>query len=79
MTIDETNLLHEKAKTKKDGVYSFRGNLWAVKNGKFIAFIDNRGQFLQRFGAFNALLGDLSSVERWDWKKNFTKWLNTQK
>jgi hypothetical protein len=32
MTIEETNLLHEKAKGRKDGIYSFRGNLWVVKN-----------------------------------------------
>ena len=36
MTIDETNLLVEKAKLRKDGIYSFRGNLWVVKDNKFI-------------------------------------------
>lgn len=78
MTIYETNLLHKKAETKKDGVYSFRGNLWAVKNGKFVAFIDNRGQVLQRFGAFNTQIGDLSTIERWDWKKELVEWLRSQ-
>ena len=37
MRIDETNLLHEKAKIRKDGVYSFRGNMWVVKDKKFVA------------------------------------------
>lgn len=78
MTIDETNLLHKKAETKKDGVYSFRGNLWAVKNGEFVAFIDNKGQVLQRFGAFNTQIGDLSSIERWNWKKKLVEWLRSQ-
>lgn len=78
MTIEETNLLHKKAETKKDGVYSFRGNLWAVKNKKFIAFIDNNGIVLQRFGVFNTQIGDLSSIERWDWKKKLIDWLNKQ-
>lgn len=42
MTIDETNLLHQKARSKKDGVYSFLGNLWAVKSNKFLAFCNDR-------------------------------------
>jgi hypothetical protein len=78
MTIDETNLLHKKAETKKDGVYSFRGNLWGVKSGKFVAFVNPRGQVLQRFGSFNTQIGDLSSVERWDWKKKLVEWLRSQ-
>lgn len=75
MKIDEISLLQEKAKIRKDGVYSFRGNLWAVKNYKLIAFIDNKGLVLQRFGSFNIIIGDLSSIERWDWKKKFIEWL----
>ena len=78
MTIDETNLLHKKAEVKKDGVYSFRGNLWAVKNGKFVAFINNRGQVLQRFGSFNTQIGDLSSIERWNWRNKLVEWLQSQ-
>jgi hypothetical protein len=78
MTFDEIYLLNKKAETKKDGVYSFRGNLWAVKNNNFVAFIDNRGQVLQRFGAFNAQIGNVSSIERWHWKKKLIEWLRTQ-
>ena len=78
MTIDETNLLHKKAEVKKDGVYSFRGNLWAVKNGKFVAFINNRGQVLQRFGSFNTQIGALSSIERWNWRNKLVEWLQSQ-
>jgi len=78
MTIDETNLLNKKAETKKDGVYSFRGNLWAVKGGNFVAFINQRGQVFQRFGAFNTQIGDFSSIERYNWKNNFLKWLSKQ-
>ncbi len=78
MTVDETNLLNEKAKTKKDGVYSFRGNLWAVKSNIFLAFCNNRGEVLQRFGAFNTQIGDFSSVERWNWKKKLIEWLRSQ-
>jgi hypothetical protein len=75
MTIDETNLLNKRAETKKDGVYSFRGYLWAVKNKRFVAFVDNRGLTFQRFGSFNSEIGDLSSVERWNWKKKLIEWM----
>ena len=78
MRIDEINLLYKKAQSKKDGVYSFRGNLWAVKGGKFVAFIRPRGQFLQRFGSFNAQIGDFSSIERRIWKKKLVEWLLDQ-
>ena len=75
MTIDEINLLNKKAETKKDGVYSFRGNLWVVKNGKFIAYVNQFGKILQRFGAFDTQIGDLSSVERWNRKKILIEFL----
>ena len=78
MTIAETNLLHKKAETKKDGVYSFRGNLWAVKGSKFVAFVNPRGQVLQRFGSFNNQIGDLSSIERYEWKNKLVEWLRSQ-
>lgn len=72
MTIEETNQLHEKAKTRNDGVYSFRGNLWVVKNGNFVAFADYFGECYQRMGAFNVRIG---KVERYDRKKKLTEWL----
>lgn len=75
MTIDETNILHEKAKTRKDGVYSFRGNLWAVKDNKFIAFANNFGECYQRMGAFNYQIG---TVERYDRKQKLMDWLKLQ-
>jgi hypothetical protein len=75
MTIDEINLLNKKAETKNNGVYSFRGNLYAVKGGKFVAFINPKGQVMQRFGSFNFQIGDLSSIERWDWKKKLNEWI----
>lgn len=76
MTVKETNLLHEKAKHRKDGVYSFRGNLWAVKNGGFVAFANYFGECYQRMGAFNVQIG---KVERYDRKKKLTEWLKDQK
>jgi hypothetical protein len=76
MTIDEINLLHKKAETKKDGVYSFRGNLWCVKNGKFLAYINREGKLLQRFGSFNAEIKDMSYINKWHWKYKLKEWLS---
>ncbi len=76
MTIEETNLLYEKAKTRKDGVYSFRGYLWAVKNGNFVAFSTYSGECYQRSGSFNVKIG---KVERYDRKKHLIELLKNLK
>lgn len=75
MTIGETNILHDKARGRKDGVYSFRGNLWVVKNENFIAFADPFGNCHQRMGDFNASIG---KVESYDRKQKLTEWLRSQ-
>jgi len=75
MTIEQTNILHEKAKTRKDGVYSYKSYLWVVKDFKFIAFADFHGEVYQIFGAFNTQIG---KVERYDRKKKLTEWLKEQ-
>lgn len=55
-TIDNINLIHDKAKTKKDGVYSFRGLLYRVKNGRFTHF-SHYHEIFERTGNFNVSLG----------------------
>ena len=72
MTIDETNILIEKSKTRKDGVYSFRGNLFAVKNKSFVAFADISGNCYQACGMFNVSIGKVKSHQR---KQKLTEWL----
>ena len=66
MTFDEINILNEKAKTRKDGVYSFRGNKWLTKNNMFIAFADYFGNCYLRQGAFNLCIGTCKRYERVD-------------
>ncbi len=75
MTIDEIKLLEKKAKIRKDGVYSFRGYLWVVKDNKFVAFADDFGNCYQRSGAFNVLIGTVDTHER---KQKLTEWLRAQ-
>lgn len=78
MNVTEINILHEKAKDRNDGVYSFRGNFWAVKSKRFIAYINDRGQVLRRFGAFDSQIGDLSELPRYEWKKKLIEFLRKQ-
>ncbi len=78
MTVEEVNLLHKKASTRKDGVYSFQGNLWAVKNNKFVAFVDPYGNCAQRYGSLCLSIGNLSNYDRWERKEKFKEWLKSQ-
>ena len=54
--IENSNLVIDKALTKKDGVYSFRGFLYRVKNFR-VTHIAHRGIILERFGNFNIEVG----------------------
>jgi len=72
MTVDQINELQEKAKTRKDGVYVYRGVYWAVRGGNFIAFADISGNCYQRSGFFNTFIG---KVQRYERKKRLTNWL----
>lgn len=76
MTVSELNKLHYKAFEKKDGVYSFKGCFWCVKNGKFLSYIDKRGTFLIRQGSFNMVAGEVK--ERYERRKQLLEWLKKQ-
>lgn len=75
MTIDDISLLRERAKTRKDGVYSYKGNLYVVKNHIFVAFSNYYGECYQVMGAFNLLIG---KVEHYDAKTKLSQWLRLQ-
>lgn len=75
MTIEEINILIEKAKTRNNGVYSYRGYLWAVHNNKFVAFANYLGECYQRAGSFNILIGKVEDYKR---KEKLIEWLKQQ-
>lgn len=77
MKISEANILIEKAKVRKDGVYSYKGNLWAVKNNVFVAFINPFGEVYQRNGSFLIMLGVVK--EKYERRKKLTEWLQKNK
>jgi len=76
MTIDEINLLHDKAKIRKDGVYSCHCNFYVVKDHKFVAFANYFGECYQRMGSFNVKIGTVK--ERFNLKKKLIEWLKKQ-
>lgn len=75
MTVEEINLLQHKAQSRKDGVYSFKGCYWVVKNNNFIAFSEHNGECYQRMGSFNVQIG---IVKRYQVKAHLTQWLRKQ-
>ena len=64
MKVDLHNMLIEKAKQKKDGVYSYRGYLYAVKNKTFIGYSDCYGYAFSVNGSFHVGIGKLVPYDR---------------
>jgi hypothetical protein len=58
-TIHNLNLIHDRAKTKKDGIYSFRGMAYRVEDGHFTHYAYG-GQVVMRGGNFNYVMGRYS-------------------
>ena len=54
--LDTQNMIIEKAKTKKDGCYRFRGVAYRVRNGG-VTHVGSGGEILQCYGAFNVVVG----------------------
>ena len=75
MKLTDTILINKKAETKKDGAYSFRGFLYAVKSKKFVMWVNSRGEVFQRYGSFNTIIGNLDVTEKYNWRKKIIKLL----
>lgn len=56
VNIENCNLAIEKAKIKKDGIYTFRGFLYRVKNNR-VTHWAYYGQILENCGNFNVIVG----------------------
>jgi len=60
-TIENLNLAIVKAKTKKNGVYGFRGFHYKVTGGR-LTHLAYGGEVLERAGNFNVVLGNYDGV-----------------
>ena len=58
LTIENQNLITQKAKDKKDGCYQFRGVAYRVRKGR-VTHLAHAGNVVQPFGHFNVQLGKL--------------------
>ena len=61
LTIENCNLAIDKAKTKKNGVYTMRGFLYRVKEHK-VTHYAYAYEILECFGHFNCKVGSYSLV-----------------
>jgi hypothetical protein len=75
MKITEHNELVDKAKDKKDGVYSYHGYVYVVKNHNFIAYADALGNVCSVHGMFHSSIG---KVNRYDRKVELLDYLRRQ-
>jgi len=76
MKIKDHNCLIEKAKNKSDGVYSYHGYLYVVKNNCFNAFADYFGDIYIVIGIFSVKIG---KCERYNRRKKLLEYLQTNK
>lgn len=65
MKITDHNILVDKAKSRKDGVYSYNGFVYLVKNKNFFAFAETSGEIYQVAGIIHVRIG---KCEPWDRK-----------
>lgn len=72
MEISIHNNLIDKSKTRKDGVYQYKGYLYLVKNNNFIAYADYFGNLNTVHGVFHHTHG---KCERYDRKKKLLEYL----
>jgi hypothetical protein len=60
LTIDNQNLIDQKAKSKPDGIYTFRGIMFRVKNGRATHYAAE-SSILASYGNFNTAVGSYST------------------
>ena len=58
---DNINLIIERAQTKKDGIYSFRGIFFRVRNGKVTHFARGN-EILVSYGIFVTQIGSYKTT-----------------
>ena len=56
VTLVDQRKIEEKAKTKNDGVYTYRG-IWYKVINKRLRYLASRGEVLECFGNFNVVVG----------------------
>jgi len=63
MNINDVNILNEKAKSRKNEIYSYNKYLYVVKDYKFKGFIDAFESYYIINGFFTILIGKVKSYK----------------
>lgn len=77
MKIDEVSLFKEKAKTKKDWIYSLRWYLWVVIDNYFVSYMDYRWNFYQVMWIFVTKIWEVE--DRNKRRSEIKKWMVEEK
>jgi hypothetical protein len=77
LTIENQKAINERAKSRKDGVYEFRGIVFRVRDHHATHFA-TQGQVLEQYGHFNAMVGKYDST-KYDHREVAKKLLKTIK
>lgn len=77
MTYDVAKILSDKAKQRKDGIYTYKTFLYAVKDNRFVAYCNYFGECFQWFGSFSVGIGKME--DRFIAKDKLKEWLKSQK
>lgn len=77
MLISELELLNEKSKKRKDGIYSYGQYYYAVKDKVFKGYVSKiDGRMYQVLFSFTV---DIAKVKPHESKKELKKWLKSHK
>ena len=77
LNIENQKAINERAKSRKDGVYEFRGIVFRVHEFRATHFAV-RGEILEQYGHFNALVGSYDN-RRYDARDTVKKLLKSIK
>lgn len=66
LTIVNQNLIADKAKTQKDGIYRVRGIMYKVQNNRATYFAIPSGEIVMAAGNFNVSAGSFEGGMGWE-------------
>lgn len=74
MKVSEFNTIIEKAKVRKDGVYTYRDYVYGVKNNRFVAYADPFGEVFSIQYGWSVTIG---RCQRWDRKNQIKQFIKS--
>lgn len=66
LTLVNEKIMIDKALSKKNGCYSFRGGIYKVDNFHITHFATNKGEVIERCSGFNVGIGNFEGGIGWE-------------